>query len=206
MKLRWGCFFYRAALVDQADGLLPEYRKVWLEGHLMGCEDCAADLLALRTFPQRLKAAGTIDLGDEFWSSQRQAIARAIRSSPPPGASVPWHLEVDWRRLAAAALSLTLTIGVYRYVQPSPEDIVTPGASTPDAQSLDGPTLDGLRDIMAVFVAPADSWMHPTADARGIGFGENGGESLGANRFDDSPLHHWNDEELDGLADLVGRT
>lgn len=184
----WGCARYQSLLVDYADDAVVDRDRRRVAAHLQECASCRSDLAALRTLPEQLRQCEAPDPGEEAWAAQRLSIADAIRHVPQPRPRWSWLPVMAWQPTLAAFASLFLAIGIYRYtIHRNFHKSIEPTV-TSDVLGLDAPTFDHLLEVMAVLM-PADEYLlRPAAD------GDAG----------DSPLSTLDDDELDGLADLVG--
>jgi len=185
----WRCARYKRLLVDYAEEAVGGASKRRLEAHLQVCPACRSDLAALRTLPAQLRQCQVPDLGEEAWETQRRSIADAIRQAPQPRPRISWLPVVRWQPALTAFASLLLAIGIYRYsLHPRLIRSIEPVGASGDVLALDAYTFDHLIEVMGV-LTPADDYLpHAAVD-----------EETG-----DTPLSTLDDEELDGLADLVG--
>ncbi len=204
MTGRWRCSRYQRLLVDYADDAVAGRAKRRVEAHLRGCTRCTDDLAALRTLPTQLLHCGAPGRSDEFWEAQRRSIAATIRHLPRERPRHAWVAVLRWQPALTAIASVLLAVGVYRFsalhrVHTSPR-LLAPS----DVASLDNPTLDHLIDVMAAFTPQDDYLQQSAADEDGGSLGVEGFRRENDEPLPNPPLNALDDEELDGLADLVG--
>ena len=132
------------AIGDYADGSLDEAARAIVEAHLAGCASCralAADFAALRSLARTLEPQVP---PPHAWTRLAAALEERPRSRS--WLSGPWTV---WQPLAAAAMALLITAGLW-----SVAERLTPSA--PPAATATGGTAERLRLGGDIEVAEAE--------------------------------------------------
>jgi anti-sigma factor RsiW len=210
--MRWQCRFYRAVLVDHADGVLAAAQRQRLTRHLAHCAGCRTDLEVLRDLPSVVRTSTVPDPGEAFWRQQRQAIGRSIRSLPQPRAASQVERLLDtlrwnpWRYPLAATLALLLALLVYQTVErpPAPRGAVTAA----QLAALDTDALLSLNDLVEAVTPPDDALSYTPGEDEvavvAVAIDDLVGPHTLANGADDAELNVTDLEHVDDLIGTVG--
>jgi len=91
------CDQYSDAIVELADGTLPEAERRAVEAHLEGCPSCRALATDLGRIREAARALEPLEAPPVVWSRIQRALATKAER-----ASAPWFRQTRWLALAAS--------------------------------------------------------------------------------------------------------
>lgn len=199
---RWRCRRLAAALVDYADGVLPEGARPRLERHLAHCPRCRDELTALREMPALLQAA-EIRRDESFWARQRQDILRAVRTQAAPARSrVP---RFAWQAAVAAVAVAAIVIAGARLLQRPKQPLLARAQLPADVDALDPDATAALSDVAATLV-PLPETKPATTENDDLLLAAAAREAWGpSHTLEITPeIADLSDEDLETLDEMVG--
>jgi len=196
MLTGWRCRRFTAAIVDYAEGALPEEDRARVEDHLHGCAECRAAVAALQTLPDAIRE-GSVPSDAERWARQRHSIMRTIRAQAPTPVRSQWlH---TWRPTVVAVTAVVAVVVSYRVLRQPTIPLAAPSHSV---DALDAGTTSALNDVASATIFQPDWFSSGERDEDASADGQAGQES--ASIMAASDIHDLSDPELDALGELLG--
>ena len=162
---------------DYIDGHLTSDQTSAIDNHLSVCNDCLADLQALRSLKNALSSVIVPDPGDQYFAGLDATVASLTQSPPPerivtidyPGAALSRTLKT----LIRLAVVVTLLFTAFYISNIRQENLARQNPAAPVTGRYAGASGDPLGSqsqtdgrIKAVGAPPSDSTMQPTDSIR----------------------------------------